>query len=572
MTFDGFFVRAIIQELRNSLLGGRIMKIYQPFEQELQMVVRANRQNRRLLATIHPNYYHISLTDEKPSNPTHAPMFCMLLRKHLENAVILDIQQVENDRMIEFKLSGRDELGDLQNYLLIFELMGRHSNILLVNQTKQTIIDCIKHLTPSQNSYRTLQPGAQYVLPPHNEAQTNLYGLTESELQQWCDKHSFSLQNGNGSRIIQGMSKLLAQEVSYWMTEQQLTAFEAIQNLIKQVNHPSPALIEAEKLYFSAFPLTHLAGHTTQLDSLSDLINLFYAQKIHQDRIKQVSGDLTQKISQILERNHAKLIKLNQDRAVAQDAEIYRIKGELLNAYSYQVIKGQTQVELQNYYDDNAPIIIELDPRKSAIENSQFFFKKYAKYRDALRYIDEQENLTHIENTYLEGILVQLNQAEIEDVEAIKQELIEQGYSSQRKGTIKKRANNATKPRHFCSTDGTSIYVGRNNQQNDELSLKKAAKNHWWLHTKNIPGAHVIVESDSPSDQTMTEAAQIAAYYSKFQNSANVPVDVVQVKHLRKPNGAKPGFVIYEGQRTLFVTPEESIILSLEIKEQSKIP
>ncbi|MCW6663130.1 NFACT family protein [Aerococcaceae bacterium NML190073] len=566
MTFDGFFVHSIVRELRAQLLNGRIMKIYQPFEQELQIVVRSNRQNQRLAASIHPVYYHINLTEERPSNPTHAPMFCMLLRKHLENALILDIRQVDNDRIIEFELSGRDELGDLQNYLLIFELMGRHSNILLVNQAKETIIDCIKHIAPSQNSYRTLQPGAQYVRPPLNEQQTNILALSNTEREHWCLEHAEVLANGQGARIVQGMSTLLAQEVAYWMTHCGMTTIEAMQHLIDQLSSPTPLLIAGDKLNFYAFNLQHLEGVRTEYAHLSALVSQFFAQKVHVDRIKQVSGDLVQKLQQILERNANKLRKLHQDRSVAQNAETYRIKGELLNAYSYQVSKGANQVVLENYYDDNKKILVELDPRKSAVENGQIYFKKYTKYRDALHFIDEQEALTQAENDYLEGILVQLHQADIEDVELIKQELAEQGYGGQRKGTIKKRAKQTTQPRRFRSSDGVMIYVGRNNQQNDELSLKKATKHHWWLHAKNIPGAHVIVESDNPSDQTMTEAAMIAAYYSKFQQSANVPVDAVQAKYLRKPNGAKPGYVIYEGQRTLFVTPEEKKIKHLEIQ------
>lgn len=556
MSFDGFFVRALVAELKEQLGNGRIHKIYQPFEQELQFVVRANRQNQRLLASIHPTYYRILLTDERPANPAHAPMFCMLLRKHLENATILGIRQIENDRIIEFELSGRDELGDLQSYRLIFELMGRHSNILLVNSKTETIIDCIKHVSPSLNSYRLLQPGAAYIRPPHNDQQTNIMTLNESDLAIWAEKHAAILADGEAFKVIQGMSKPSAQTIQYWIQKAAYTPLQAVQQFMQQIENPSPIAITNEQtIRYYVFDLPQLTGKRTKYDSLSQLLETFHQQKVHLDRVKQLSGDLIQKIKYVINRNQLKLKKLTKDRAVASEADLYRIKGELLNAYAYQIDKGATEVDLENYYQDNQLLRIELNPRKTAIENSQQYFKKYTKYRDSLKYITQQEQLATNENNYLDGILVQLEQSDLEDIEEIKAELMAEGYVSQRKGSSKKRAKSTSKPRRFKSSDGVTIYVGRNNQQNDQLSMKKASKNHWWLHTKNIPGAHVIIESDRPSDQTMTEAAEIAAYFSKFQNSANVPVDTVQVKNLRKPNGAKPGFVIYEGQQTLFVTP-----------------
>lgn len=564
MTFDGFFTRRLVAELKSQLLNGKITKIYQPFEQELQIVVRSNRQNFRLASSIHSTYYHVHLTQERPSNPAHAPMFCMLLRKHLENAMILDIRQVENDRIIEFELTGRDEIGDTQHYVLIFELMGRHSNILLVNNTTHTIIDCIKHVPMSQNTYRSLQPGGLYIRPPQNPTQHNIWSLNSTELEQWVMQHYAPLTSGHGNRVIQGMSGLLANELAYRLAHSTKSPTTIVQQFLQDVDSVSPVLIEAkDKLFFYSMPLAHLMGTHTQYDSLSSLLADYFDQKIKLDRIKQVSGDLIQRLHQLIARHYKKLENLEADRQVASDADIYRIKGELLNIYPHRIEKGQTSVELENYYDNQNLLTIELDPRKTANENSQTYYKRYSKYRDALKYIDEQETQTTEEIDYLEGILVQLSQADIEDIGQIKLELIEQGYSSQRKNSEKKRAKAAFSPRHFVSSDGVNIWVGRNNTQNDELSLKKSSKNHWWLHTKDIPGAHVIIEDDNPSDDTITEAGEIAAYYSKYQHSSLVPVDLVRVKNLHKPNGAKPGFVIYEGQRTILVTPDEERIKAM---------
>ncbi|WP_124057371.1 Rqc2 family fibronectin-binding protein [Vaginisenegalia massiliensis] len=558
MSFDGFLTRALVFELQN-LVGGRINKIYQPFEQELQIVVRSNRKNYRLNASIHPVYYRLHLTDEKPANPTHAPMFCMLLRKHIENAQILAIQQVENDRIVECLLSGRDELGDQQTYRLIYELMGRHSNILLINH-EDKIIDCIKHVPASQNTYRTLQPGGLYIYPPHHVGQLNPFN--DTEMNQLAQDTNLDLQTW--VKNIQGLSQIGQASLMAQVEQENIYRLSVLERFKLGVLKPQPQTIQTDnKWLYYFYPLKHVQGKITEYANLSELISQYYDEKVRHDRIKQLSGDLIQKINEILKRNRLKLAKLEQDYQKAEQADLYRIKGELLNTFAYQVEKGQDQISLPNYYEADQALLIDLDPRKSVSENSQTYYRKYTKYRDAIRYINEQRDLTFAENDYLEGILVQLERANIEDVESIKEELAQEGYASQRKTATKKRAKVKTKPRQFHSTDGTPIYVGRNNQQNDELSLKLSPRNHWWLHARNIPGAHVIIGSDKPSDQTFTEAAQIAAYFSKFSQSANVPVDTVQVKALHKPNGAKPGFVIYEGQRTLFVTPDETLINQL---------
>lgn len=568
MSFDGFFTHAMVNELKEQLLGGSIKKIYQPFEQEIHLQIRSRRQNYRLLASIHPTYYRIHLSDEKPSNPEHAPMFTMVLRKHIENSQILNIQQIENDRIIEFELTGRDELGDQRNYRLIFELMGRHSNILLVDANKNTIIDCIKHVSGQINSYRGLQPGCQYVRPPRNENQSNIMTMDQEALMMFAEQHAELLQSEQAGKVIQGMSKIAAQQISFWINHENLSEFQALKLFIDGIKHPFPSIINhQDKLSFYAFNLSYLQGQKESFKSLSKLVETYYFVKVHSDRMKQLSGDIIQKINSILEKDHIKLNKLAEDQIKADDSELYRIYGELLSAYSHQVQKGLSSIDLPNYYDDNQLLSIPLLEHKNAIENSQYYFKKYSKYKDSLKYIEEQRQMTYDEINYLEGILVQLHQADYEDIESIKVELMEQGYIHKQKNSIKKRATQKINPRVFKSTEGVPIYVGRNNVQNDTLSLKKSPKNHWWLHAKNIPGAHVIVSSDKPSQQTMIEAAEIAAYYSRSQNSANVPVDAVQIQKLKKPNGAKPGFVIYEGQETYYVTPHQETIESKMLPE-----
>lgn len=569
MSFDGFFTRALTQELTNQLQGGRIHKIYQPFEQELQILIRKDRQVHRLAASAHANYFSLYLSQDKPANPQQAPMFCMLLRKHLEGALLEEIRQYQNDRIIDFIFSGRDEIGLEQTYCLSFELMGRRSNIILINQAQGTIIDCIKHVPSNLNAYRSLTPAASFKRPPYNETQINPYDLNEADLYSFCQAHEAEFKDGLAYQLIQGMGKLLAESIAYWMTEEDLSAYQALERVKSAIDYPNPSLYPQEdRVDFYALSLPQFDANKRQsYPSLSSLLESFYRVKIHQDRIKQLTGSILQKVNQVLDKDQKKLKKLAQDKKTAQAADQYRLQGELLNAFAHQVASGSQEVTLANYYNDNQPLKISLDPRLSATDNAQKYFKKYQKYRDALKYVQFEEKKTQEEIDYLEGILVQLSQADLEDVEEIKQELIKQGYVSQKPSKTKKRAQIQSKPRRYQSSDGVMIYVGRNNQQNDQLSLKKASKNHWWLHAKDIPGAHVIVESDKPSAQTLEEAAMLAAYYSKFSQSANVPVDTVQVKSLRKPNGAKPGFVIYEGQQTLYVTPSQEKVQQLTLKE-----
>ena len=566
MSFDGFLTHALVKGLGAHLIGGKVAKIYQPFEQELQLVVRSQRQNFRLLISIHPQYYRLHLTDERPSNPEHAPMFCMLLRKHLEQAVLLDIQQVENDRILELHFTGRDELGDSQVYRLIIELMGRHSNVILVNG-QDRIIDCLKHVPMALNSYRLLQPGADYRRPPQDEHQVNLFKLSQAERTELAEHLASATSPGQVQARIQGLGRLASQ--SFLAQVQEGASWDKLlADFCQTVDAGGAYFLEADKPDFYMTPLPAVAGQWIAHETLSGLIAFYYAERVRLDRIKQMTGDLNQRLQYLIDRNQLKLANLDQDQAVASQSESYRIKGELLSAYAYQIQKGQTQVALPNYYDNDQVIEIELDPRKTAIENSQAYFKRYTKYRDALKHIALQRQLAQEEIAYLESVQVQLSRADLQDVAQIRLELAEQGYLSAKQQNLKKRRQEkGLGPRLYQASDGTRILVGRNNLQNDQLSLKQANKNFWWLHAKNIPGSHVIIESDQPSDTTLTEAAILAAFYSKFQQSANVPVDYLQVKHLRKPNGAKPGYVIYEGQKTLSVTPSLEAVEAMEIKD-----
>ena len=444
--------------------------------------------------------------------------------------------------------------------------MGRHSNVILVNGQGR-IIDCLKHVPMALNSYRLLQPGADYRRPPQDEHQVNLFKLSQVDRAELAERLASATSPGQVQAHIQGLGRLASQ--SFLAQVQEGASWDKLlADFCQAVDAGGAYFLEADKPDFYMTPLVGVTGQWVAHETLSGLIAFYYAERVRLDRIKQMTGDLNQRLQHLIERNQLKLANLDRDQAVASQSESYRIKGELLSAYAYQIQKGQSQVSLPNYYDNDQMIEIDLDPRKTAIENSQAYFKRYTKYRDALKHIELQRQLAQEEIAYLESVQVQLSRADLQDVAQIRLELAEQGYLSAKQQNLKKRRQEkGLGPRLYQASDGTRILVGRNNLQNDQLSLKQVNKNFWWLHAKNIPGSHVIIESDQPSDTTLTEAAMLAAYYSKFQQSANVPVDYLQVKFLRKPNGAKPGYVIYEGQKTLSVTPSPELIQAMEVKE-----
>lgn len=564
MSFDGVFTRAMVNELNRELENGRIGKVHQPFQHEIILTVRANRKNKRVLLSAHPSYARLQVIEDSLSNPDSAPNFCMVLRKKLEGAIIEEIRQLGNDRIVIFSFRNFDELGDQQQLELIIELMGRHSNIFLIDKESRVIIDCLKHVPFYQNSFRPLHPGVTYQLPPHQD-RSDLFALEPQEIENLVAQFDPEVPLRNSlQKTFQGLGSDSAQEIAHYATKEHAVS-TGIQLFKERLGAVAPTLTnESErKQHFTPFPFETLTGEKQSFASLSQLLDAYYAEKATRDRIHQVASDLLQIVSTERKKNQLKLQKLDQTLLETEKADVYRIKGEILTAYLHQFEKGQNEVVLNNFYDDEQPIAITLNPSLTPSQNAQKYFSKYQKLTTAVNHVNEQIRQTHAENEYLETIETQIQLSDPQDLEEIKDELSESGYLK-RKQSLKHKKKKASKPHRFRSTDGTSILVGKNNLQNDQLTLKTSKKSDIWLHAKNIPGSHVIIESNNPSEGTLLEAAKIAAYYSKFQNSANVPVDYVAVKQIRKPNGAKPGFVIYEGQRTVYVTPDKDLIRSLK--------
>ncbi|EOB3451525.1 fibronectin-binding protein EfbA [Enterococcus hirae] len=561
MSFDGVFTHAMINELRETLLSGRISKIHQPYENEVVLVIRSRGKNQRLLLSAHPSYARIQITQIDYQNPDTPPNFVMMLRKHLDGAILESIEQIENDRVIHFHFTKRDELGDLQNIILIVELMGRHSTIILVNKESGKILDAIKHIGSSQNTYRSLLPGVDYIAPPE---QNQLNPFSQEKEKVFHRLSQMDLTPKGIQQQFQGIGFDTAQELVARLTERPNEKMLVWQEFFTAIDTQlSPSLYEvAEKEYFTPINYRFFDSNTQQkkmYPTLSALLDAFYQEKAEKDRAKQQGSELIRKIENELKRNRNKLKKREQTLKDSENAEDYRRDGELLTTFMAQVPRGANEVTLPNYYEEDRPITIKLDPALTPNQNAQKYFHRYQKLKNAVKLIGKQIEEAKNEIDYLESVLSQLEIAGPMDIEVIKEELTAEGYLK-KKSSKKQKRKKPSQPDQYLSTDGTLILVGKNNLQNDQLSLKTAKKTDYWLHAKNIPGSHVIIKSDQPSDETITEAAELAAYFSKYRHSAQVPVDLVQVKHLRKPNGAKPGYVIYENQKTIIVTPEEEKI------------
>ncbi|MER2125952.1 NFACT RNA binding domain-containing protein [Solibacillus sp. FSL H8-0523] len=559
MAFDGLFTRSMSKELQ-SLTSGRITKIYQPNALEVVLQIRAAGVNTKLLFSIHPSYSRVHRTEQSIENPADPPMFCMLLRKHLDGGYISNITQQGFERVLTFDIDSTNEIGDPVKRQLIIEVMGRHSNLLLIDVETGKIIDSLKHLPPSVNSYRTVLPGQAYIEPPKQD-KASLTSLSDEELKQ------LFTQDLTAKDLIEkfaGFSPLHATELLHRLTTQDaVTATRQFMNEIATIAKPTYVELEG-KSYFSPTNLTHLQGVVTTYDTLGELLDRVFFARAERDRVKQQAGDLERWLQNELNKLKLKQKKLQKDLERAQNLEQFQLYGELLMANLYNFAKGADYVDVENYYSEPAEKVrIPISPRKSPIENAQSYYTKYNKAKTALIMIEEQQQKTLDDIHYLEMLSQQVQQASPSDIEEIREELAEQGLLRLRQSKRKKKPTKPT-PENFMSSTGIAISVGKNNKQNDYLTFKIGKRNEIWLHTKDIPGSHVVIHAENPDETTLKEAAMLSAYFSKARESASVPVDYTEIRHVKKPNGAKPGFVIYFEQKTLYVTPDEAVIMQLK--------
>ena len=550
MSFDGFFLHHMVEELRTELLNGRIQKINQPFEQELVLQIRSNRQSHRLLLSAHPVFGRIQLTETTFENPAQPSTFIMVLRKYLQGAVIESIEQIENDRIVEITVSNKNEIGDNIQATLIIEIMGKHSNILLVDKSNHKILEVIKHIGFSQNSYRTLLPGATYIAPPSTEAR-NPFTIRDEKLFEILQTQELTARNIQS--LFQGLGRDTANELENLLVNDKLSNFR---NFFKQ--ETKPCLTDKS---FSCVPFSNKIEE--HFSSLSQLLDVFYKDKAERDRVKQQASELIRRVENELQKNRQKLKKQKKELQATENAEEFRQKGELLTTFLHQVPNDQDQVVLDNYYT-NQPITIALDKALTPNQNAQKYFKRYQKLKEAVKYLTELIEETKATILYLESVETVLNQAGLDEIAEIREELIQTGFIRRRQ---REKIQKRKKPEKYLASDGkTIILVGRNNLQNEELTFKIARKEELWFHAKDIPGSHVVISGNlNPSDEVKTDAAELAAYYSKGRLSNLVQVDMIEVKKLNKPTGGKPGFVTYTGQKTLRVTPDSEKIHSMKL-------
>lgn len=557
MTFDGLFTHAMIHELNQTLQNGRVTKISQPYPNEVILTIRANRTNYPVLLSANPRYARFQITQIPYTNPAVPTNFTMMLRKYLEGAKLLEIKQLDNDRVVYFEFLTRNELGDKLPLLLSAEIMGRYSNVILINQSTNKIIDTIKHVGMDQNRYRTLLPGATYRQPP-TQNKENPFEQDSNTFEELIQKYpNREVLADNLLKQYQGISRDNALALADKLHSSN-NFVQAFNDFLAMTEDPIPTMNGNNFSIFADNP------NDKKFTTLSEMLDIFYHTKANRDRVQQQGGQLLHVIRKNLQRNKKKLKKLSNELKATENADEYRIKGEVLTTYLYQIKRGMTKIALPNFYDNNKEITISLSNQLSPSQNAQKYFKKYQKLKNAVTFINEQIELTKKEVAYLEEIQTQIELATPADLNDIKTELQQEGYIKKKQQKSKHSSRvKINKPESFIASDGTEILVGKNNLQNEKLTLHTAKKTDIWLHAKNIPGSHVIIKSNNPSDETLFEAAMLAAYFSKFRSSANVPIDYVQVKNIRKPNGSKPGFVIYEGQKTLTVTPTEDFVLEL---------
>ena len=549
MSFDGFFLHHMTEELRRELLGGRIQKINQPFEQELVLQIRSNRQSHKLLLSAHSVFGRVQLTETTFENPAVPNTFIMVMRKYLQGAVIEAIQQVENDRILEISVSNKNEIGDSVAVTLVIEIMGKHSNIILLDKVSGKIIEAIKHVGFSQNSYRTILPGSTYVAPPQTGS-LNPFTVGDEKLFEIL--HTEDIEPKRLQQIFQGLGRDTATELSGRLTADKLKTFRAF--------FASPTQPNLTEKSFSALLFS---DSKTQMSTLSELLDTFYKDKAERDRVNQQASELIRRVESELEKNRKKLGKQEEELLATENAEEFRQKGELLTTFLHQVPNDQDQVELDNYYTGEK-IIISLDKALTPNQNAQRYFKRYQKLKEAVKHLTCLIEETRTTILYLESVETALAQASLTEIAEIREELIQTGFIRRRQ---REKIQKRQKPEKYLATDGqTIILVGRNNLQNDELTFKIAKKDELWFHAKDIPGSHVVITGNlQPSDEVKTDAAELAAYFSKARLSNLVQVDMIETRKLNKPTGGKPGFVTYTGQKTLRVTPDEEKIKSMKI-------
>lgn len=571
MAFDGITIANIVSELNHTIVGGKINKIAQPEADELMITVKNNRTQYRLFLSASASLPLIYLTGENKQGPLTAPNFCMLLRKHIGSARILSVTQPGLERILLFELEHLNELGDICRKKLIVEIMGKHSNIIFC-QEDDTIIDSIKHISANMSSVREVLPGRTWFIP-HTQDKMDPLSMSREAFTETVFGKNLPVFKAIYTSLT-GFSPLIAEELCVRSgidpkrqaqeleeTEKE-TLWQTTDDLVDRIRRQdfSPVIVyqEEEPLEFAAFPLTKYQDQkSVSYESISQVLESYYSMKNKITLIRQKSADLRRIVTTAIERTSKKYELQQKQQKDTEKKEKYRIYGELLNTYGYHLEEGARSLEALNYYT-NEMITIPLDEHLSAAENAKKYFDRYTKLKRTEEALNELLEETRSDLEHLESIRTSLDIAlDEDDLVEVREELMEYGYL-RRKGPSGKKKKIVSRPFHYRSSDGFDIYVGKNNFQNDELSFKIASGNDWWFHAKGQPGSHVIVKSNGEElpDRTFEEAARLAAFYSKGRQAPKVEIDYTQKKNLKKPNGAKPGFVIYHTNYSMIAEPK----------------
>lgn len=575
MAFDGIVVANLVHELNEKLTGGKISKIAQPEKDELFITVKNYKETLRLMISVNASLPLVYLTENNKQSPMTAPTFCMLLRKHIGTGRITGITQPGLERIIEFSIEHLDEMGDLCEKRLIIELMGKHSNIIFCTRDG-IIIDSIKHIPPQVSSVREVLPGREYFIPQTTHKQDP---LTADEEAFSSALRAAAMPVGKalyGS--FTGLSPLMSEELCHLsavdsgipagdLTEAELLHLSHMAVLtmasVKEARFEPCILYRGEEpVEFCALPLAGFDKDCSLrvFSSISQVLETYYASRNVITRIRQKSSDLRRIVSTSLERNYKKYDLQLKQLKDTEKKDKYKVYGELLNTYGYELAGGETEFSCVNYYTDET-VKIPLDSQLSARENAQKFFDKYNKLKRTYEALSQLTLETKSEIEHLESISTSLDIAlKEEDLAQIKEELTEYGFIKKH-GPAGKKVKITSRPFHYLSSDGFHIYVGKNNYQNDELTFKLATGNDWWFHAKGIPGSHVIVKGEGKElpDRTFEEAAGLAAYYSKGRGSEKVEIDYIQKKNIKKVAGAAPGFVIYHTNYSMVAEPKADL-------------
>ena len=562
MALDGMMLSLIKNELLAELKDAHINQIHQPSKDEFVINFRTKNGSRKLFMSCRADSARVHFTDNAPENPATPPMLCMLMRKRLCGARLTDIRQPEFERILFFDFEGTNEIGDRENLTLCIEIMGRYSNIILIDKNS-LVVECVRRVDVTMTSDRVVLPKIEYNLPQKQDKMN----ILSSDINSITDAINFQDKELSKAILstIQGVSPIVCRELEYNVLDG-ADLGDQIENLrgILSNNSGKPTMVKREDnspLDVTFIDINQYGNslETERFDSFSALLDKFYYQRDMALRMKSRSQDLHKLVSNAIERLSKKINIQTQELSKSLDRENLRIKGDLLQANLYRIQKGAIFVEVENFYEENSPLTrIVLDPAITPAQNAQKFYKAYAKAKTAQQVLKVQIEKAEQELQYMITVQDFLERAESDkELSQIRLELVEQGYLKEHRNQ-RQKAPKALPPHEYVTSDGFTVLVGRNNKQNDQLTLKIASKNDMWFHTKNIPGSHTIVVTDSKqiSETAIMEAAQICAYHSKAKDSAQVPVDFALVKHVSKPSGTKPGKVIYVNNKTVYVTPK----------------